>query len=298
MMKRLSVFIISALFILSITAHSANAANLNIHFIDVGEGDSILIETPGGETILVDSGNLISGYKVAEYLKKNGIEKLDYLIFTHPHSDHIGGAFFILQMIKVKKIFDNGQDLKKVSKTSDIYRWYEDLVRKKDNYHILKAEDSFMVDGVVFKVLWPYQPLEFLDFNTNSLVIMVEYKKFRALLTGDLTMAGERELLKKQDDLKAGILKVGHHGSDSTAAEFLKAVSPKICVISVNKDNIRGYPSAEVLKRLGDSGSVVYRTDEHGDIVISVTEDGMTLVRSLSPEGCSQCVNLGSDSLR
>jgi len=272
-MRKVWVVLILILFI--IYAFSSQTQNLKIHFLDVGEGDSILIQTPKGKTVLVDTGNLITGFKVVKYLQKNGIQNLDYLVLTHPHLDHIGGAFFILQMINVKKIYDNGQDLSQLIESFDAYRWYEQLVRENDNYRVLKLGDEFLVDGVKFKILWPPCPFVFSDFNANSLVIMVEYKKFRCLLSGDLTELGEYELLKSGVDIKADILKVAHHGSkDATSEEFLKAVSPSISIISVNRDNIRGYPSEEILRRLKNLGIKIYRTDLNGNVIITVEESG------------------------
>ncbi|MBA7653968.1 ComE operon protein 3 [subsurface metagenome] len=241
-----------------------------IHFIDVGEGDSILIEIEG-KSALIDTGNLMSGPHLVKYLKGKGIEKLDYLILTHPHPDHIGGVFFILPALKVEKIYDNGQDLGGVRKTCAIYRWYEDLVRKRKNYAVLISGDSLTVGNLALEVLWPLEPPTSSDFNAFSLVIVVSHGSFSCLLTGDLTAPGERELLKRGVSLKAGILKVGHHGAkDATTEEFLEAVSPGIAVVSVDKDNFWGYPSARVLQRLKKAGVKVYRTDRDGDIVLSI----------------------------
>lgn len=245
---------------------------LRIHFIDAAEGESILIETPKGRTILIDSGNCITGFRVAEYLKKGNIYTLDHLIFTHPDLDHICGAFFVLQMLKAKNIYDNGQDLTEGAKSSDIYRWHEELVRKDKGYKTLRAKDTISLDGITLRVLWPPQPLPFSDYNANSLVIMMEYGKFRCLLAGDLNTLGEKEILKVKDSrLKADVLKIGHHGaSDSNCEEFLTAVSPKIGIISVNKANIRGYPSGEVSGRLKKARVELYRTDKDGDIILNI----------------------------
>jgi len=278
-LRKTWILLIFALFILS--AAFADNQSLKIHFIDVGEGDSILIEAPDGETALIDVGNLITGLDVVKYLNKKNIYDLDHLIFTHPHLDHIGGAFFILQMIEVKNIYDNGEDLLALTKGSDIYRWYDDLVRKSNKYGVLEAGDSLLLGEVKLKVLWPPKPLIFSDFNANSLVIVVEYKAFRCLLTGDSTIPGEKELLENKNYIVADVLKVGHHGFvDASSKEFLKAVSPKISIISVNKDNIRGYPSEEVLTRLGKLGAKIYRTDKNGNIVIRVGERGEIVVET------------------
>ena len=241
-----------------------------IHFINVGEGDSILLEIEG-KSALIDTGNLISGPRLVKYLKGKGIEKLNYLILTHPHPDHIGGVFFILPGLKVEKIYDNGQDLGGVRKTCAIYRWYEDLVRKRKNYAVLISGDSLTLGSLTLEVLWPPGVPTSSDFNAFSLVMMVRGGGFSCLLTGDLTASGERELLKRGVNLKADVLKVGHHGAeDATTEEFLETVSPRMAVVSVDEANVWGYPSEEVLERLEKAGAKVYRTDRDGDIVLKI----------------------------
>ncbi|MBA7489501.1 ComE operon protein 3 [subsurface metagenome] len=269
-MKKIAALFL-ALFIFSFFSTLASSDEAGkIHFINVGEGDSILLEIQG-KSALIDTGNLISGPRLVKYLKEKGVEKLDYLIITHPHPDHIGGVFFILPMLKVEKIYDNGQDLGGVRKTCAIYRWYEDLVRKRKNYAVLISGDSLSLGSLTLEVLWPPEPPTSSDFNAFSLVIVVSHDSFSCLLTGDLTAPGERELLKRGVSLKADVLKVGHHGAeDATSEEFLEAVSPGIAVVSVDKDDFWGYPSARVLERLKKAGVKVYRTDRDGDIVLSI----------------------------
>ena len=212
---------------------------------------------------------------MVRYLEKNNIYELDHLIFTHPHLDHIGGAFFVLPIIGAENTYDNGEDLSKIAKSEDIYRWYIDLVRKSNKYSVLEDGDSLSLGGVELKILWPPKSFDFSNFNVNSLVIMVRYKSFRCLLAGDLTAPAEAELLKKESLLEADILKVGHHGCDDAGSEeFLKTISPKISVISVDRDNIRGYPSSELLMRLEKLETRVYRTDQDGDIIIRVGGKG------------------------
>ena len=270
-MRKIRIYLVFILLFFS--ANSVFGSDcLKISFLDVGEGDAILITTPKGKSILIDTGNLITGFRVAEYLKMNNIKKLDYLIFTHSDPDHIGGSFFILQMLKVKNIYDNAEDLTYLAKSSDIYRWYGQLVRKSTNYRILRAKDALFIDGVVLNVLWPSQKLAFGDSNNNSIVIMLEFGKFRCLLTGDLGIDGERRILIEQGvKLKADILKVGHHGaSDATCDNFLNKVSPKIAIISVNSGNIHGYPSQDTIDRLKQKRVILYRTDKQGDIILSI----------------------------
>lgn len=253
----------------------AGEEELVIRFIDVGEGDAILISSPEGKTALVDAGNLVTGHKVAEMLKERG-GALDHLIFTHPHMDHIGGAFHVLQSVRIRRIYDNGQDISEMVESSDPYRWYRDLVREDTRYSALVAGDSLNLGGARLDILWPEAGKLSKNFNDNSLVIAMVYGKFRALLTGDLTVKGEGGLLKTDADLKADVLKVAHHGwEDATGDDFIDAVSPKTAVISVNEGNTRGYPSPKTLEKLKGRGVKTYRTDIDGDIVIKVNKDGV-----------------------
>jgi len=264
-------FLILFLFFYFSLSISAKEVPLKIHFLDVGEGDSILVEAPTGETLLIDTGNFISGFKVSQYLKEKNIQRLEHLIFTHPHLDHIGGAFLMVQEFSVKDIYDNGENLPK----QDIYRWYEQLVRQRAGYRVLSGGDELSVGEFELEILWPARPFVFSDFNVNSLVIMIKYNDFRCLLMADATDQIEKTLLKTGRDFKAEVLKVGHHGAgDASGIEFLQAVSPKIAVISVDRDNIRGYPSAETLERLKKSGSKILRTDQSGTILLTVDRKG------------------------
>lgn len=248
---------------------------IKIHFIDVGEGDAALIQTSNKKNILIDAGNFISGFKVREYLRENSISTLEYLIFTHPHFDHIGGAFFILPEIRVESVCDNSEILTVRGEAGDIYRWYEELVRKHSHYKILAAGDAFVIDGVHFQVLWPDQSFDVSDFNSNSLVLMLKYNNFRCLFTGDLTCPAENNLLDYLEGIEIDILKVAHHGAgDASSQAFIEEVSAKSAVISVDKDNSRGYPASEVLARLQELNFEVYRTDRDGDIIVSVDEEG------------------------
>ncbi len=276
MRKRFLQYLILAAASVSFSC-TTHASGLNIHILDVGEGDAILIETDGVEKkwALIDSGNLISGHKVARYLREKGVSRLDYLILTHPDMDHVGGVFTIAQTFRVDRILDNGEDLSGWSKTSDFFRWYVDLARKNRKYGVMRAGDSIKLNDVILKALWPPPEYQASSFNANSLVIMVEHGKFRILLAGDLIASSEKELAAGRPGLKAGALKVGHHGAfDASGEAFLKLVAPKAAFISVNKNNIRGYPSPVTLERLKNLGVAVYRTDQNGDIVLRASTNG------------------------
>ncbi len=249
------------------------ASVLEIYFIDVGEGESIYIETPDGSRILVDTGNLITGYRVYRFLKRKDVNKLDLLIITHPHPDHMGGSFWLLQALKVKKRCDNGQPLGKYIE-QDIYKWYEELFRR-GNYCTLKRGDKLNFGEVSFYILNPGSYYE--NWNSNSLVIKIVYRDTSILLMGDATKSTERELIKIYGEfLKSDLLKIGHHGAeDATSIEFIDLVAPKYAVISIDKDNSKGYPSPNTINLLNRKGIKVYKTYEEG--TITFISDGASL---------------------
>lgn len=249
-------------------------SDLKIHFIDVGKGDSFLIESPQGRFALIDAGSLLTAPKVVEYLYNHDIEKVDHLIFTHSHLDHIGGSFFLLPILKIRKIYDNGENLSAQGELGAVYRWYEQLVRKHKGYTVLKALDEFSLGDVKFKVIWPDKISQAVD-NDNSLVIQLTYGDFRCLFAADISVNAEELILKDKHDVKANVLKVGHHGGvDVLSEDFLKAVSPQIAVISIDANNFNGYPDAGLIKRIQDGGVKLYRTDKDGNIVLSIGSKG------------------------
>tara|TARA_B100000959_G_scaffold176544_1_gene184825 strand:+ start:3185 stop:4036 length:852 start_codon:yes stop_codon:yes gene_type:complete len=276
------IFYLFVIATILISPADSYTAELKIHFFDVGEGEAILVVAPNGATAMIDAGNLAAGYRLAEKLDTLGVKKLTHMIFTHHHIDHIGGAFNIVQKFSPDHLYDNEQDLTNKMKKSDPHRWYSDLVRDKEKYKPLKAGDSVMLGSVRLKVIWPKSP-DHAGFNQNSIVLIVEYGKFRALLTGDLVQESEKELLLTGGDISASVLKVGHHGSiHGSGDDFLKAVSPRTAIISVNQNNIRGYPSSTVIERIKSLGVKLYRTDMDGDITVTVSRDGKYAVSTES----------------
>lgn len=245
------------------------SGQLAVHFIDVGQGDAILIQTPQ-QNILIDAGD--RGNTIVNYLKTQGVTSLDLVIGTHPHADHIGGIINVLQSFPVKEVIDPG-----VVHTSKTFEDYLTLIDEK-NINFTEGRTGITRDlgsGAKMEILHPSSPSSS-HLNDASIVAKVTFGQVSFMLTGDAEQASEGQiLLQSQVQPTSTILKVGHHGSrTSTTTAFLKAVNPKVAVIMVGKGNTYGHPHEETLQKLADAGVDIYRTDIHGTIVI--TTDGQT----------------------
>ena len=245
-------------------------AVLEFHFIDVGQGDCILIRTPDGRSVLVDSGDAAAADDVVRYLKSHDVTQIDLLVITHPHSDHIGALPVVLESFGVSRVLDCGYPHGSTA--------YKDVLtaietRRIDYKLASELRDPSVCAGIAFDVLWPPPDFEVRgddELNDGSIVLRVRYGGVAVLLTGDIESDAEGRLLASGQDIQCAVLKVAHHGSDSsTSNEFVQAVHPAYAVISVGAENEYGHPSRTVLERLAAIGARVLRTDERGTIVIS-----------------------------
>lgn len=241
------------------------ASQLEVNYLDVGLGDSILIKIPEDKVILIDGGSKKTCNKLKEYLNREEITKLDYVISAVPHRNHIGGLLTILEEFKVDKIIDSGAKEKSL-----IYEEYLDLIEQKDiTYEVGRVGDKFQVGEIEFTVLHP-------DNNTynlknSSLVLLMEYNNYSFLFMGDVDSKLVEKLIKSNKNISAPILKVGNHGSNlSTSAEFLEETSPKAAIITSGIDD--NYPHSGTIRRLEQKGINIYRTDKNGNI--SIKTDG------------------------
>lgn len=248
---------------------------VELHFIDVGQADAALIKTTDGN-IVIDTGTEEMSDELLAYLEKEGVEAVKYMIFTHPHDDHMGSAATVLGRIAVENVIMNDR----VS-TGKFYEQALDVIEQKDINTILAAiGDVYTVGGLKMTILAP-KAEEYKDDDTNnsSIVILAEFGSTSFMFTGDAESVSEEEILKTFDasSLKCDLLKVGHHGSPSSTTEaFLSALSPKYAVISVGK-NSYGHPSQDVLDRLQAHNVQYYTTMDEGSIVF--VSDGTNLTR-------------------
>lgn len=241
-----------------------------VHFMDVGQGDSIFIEAPNGKTMLIDGGVKGAGKEVVAYLKARGVNRLDYVVATHPDADHIGGLISVLNSISIKEFIDSGK-----VHTSQTYEEMLSLIQAKNiKFTIPEAGDEIQLeDNLIIDVLAADETAS--DNNDASIVLRAEYQNISFLLMGDADHGVEQELLQKGTDVQATILKAGHHGSNtSSSPKFVEAVSPLATILSYGQDNKYGHPHAEVIDILQKVNSEIYSTAEAGTIVI--TTDGVT----------------------
>ena len=244
---------------------------LYVHYIDVGQGDSELV-CCNGEYMLIDAGEPDASNAVLEYLDRHGIDKLDYLVCTHGHSDHCGGLDAVVESLEVETVFTSPY-----AGDSPSYEIFTDAVYDAGlELTVPVLGESYRLGEASFSFIGPLEDYD--NLNDDSLVMRLEYGDTSFLFTGDMTSKAEKDLINDGADLRCDVLKVGHHGSSgSSCYQFLYEAQPGIGVISCEKGNSYGHPHEETLSRLNDADVTVYRTDLEGSIVIF--SDGMKVER-------------------
>ena len=244
---------------------------LYVHYIDVGQGDSELV-CCNGEYMLIDAGEPDASDAVLEYLDALGIDKLDYLVCTHGHSDHCGGLDAVVESLEVETVFTSPY-----AGDSPSYEIFTDAVYDAGlELTVPVLGESYRLGEASFSFIGPLEDYD--NLNDDSLVMRLEYGDTSFLFTGDMTSKAEKDLINDGADLRCDVLKVGHHGSSgSSCYQFLYEAQPGIGVISCEKGNSYGHPHEETLSRLNDADVTVYRTDLEGSIVIF--SDGMKVER-------------------
>ncbi len=244
-------------------------AKLKMHVIDVGQGDSVLIQC-GESNVLIDCGENGMGKTVLDYLRRAGVSHLDWIIGTHPHSDHIGGMDTVIKSkdLSIDHVM-MPQTTKEMTPTTMTYTEVLTAIKKK-NLKITRpvSGTEYDLDGVTMLVLSPAKSAKYEDLNDYSIVLKFTYKNVSILTGGDASKNVEQQIISRDYDLSADIYKVSHHGGrDGNSQAFLDEINPKYAAISVGADNKYGHPKSEILKRLNKMNCEVYRTDLDGDII-------------------------------
>lgn len=248
---------------------------LEVHFLDIGQGDSTLIKY-GEHAMLIDAGENDSGTKVQAYLKSQGVTQLDYVIGTHPDSDHIGGLDVIIYKFDCDRVMI--PDYQKNTKT------YRDVLAAMDNkaYHntLPVPGSQYSLGDAVFTIIAPNG--NYSSANNNSIGLLLRYGERTFLFTGDAEEEAETDIVANGIDIDCDVYQVGHHGSKSSSSEvLLNAASPAYAVISCGEDNQYGHPHAQTLNNFRYRQIQVFRTDEQGTIVAKT--DGTTITWNASP---------------
>lgn len=249
--------------------------NLTVHFIDVGQGDSILVQTPQGN-MLIDAGDNTQKKNLLAYLEEYGVTALDYAVATHPHSDHIGSMDDVLQALPVRSILMPRLSESNTPSNSSYQNFLTAVQQSGAKVIAAKPGMTFSMGQAEFTVLGPVSQAE--NINNMSVILRLDWGETSFLFTGDAESAEEKEILNGEyaDYLEADVLKLGHHGSTSSSSKkFLQAVEPTYGIISCGVDNDYGHPHRETLDKAEKLGIQILRTDEMGSI--RFTSDGQRL---------------------
>lgn len=252
------------------------SSGMEVHFIDVGQGDATLI-LADGHAMLIDAGDNSKGTAVQLYLQKQGVERLDYLVLTHTDSDHIGGADVIISKFDIGQIFLD--DFKKDNKT---YRELMESMKSRDmTFSTPEVGTEYELGDAVFTIIAPNDTYG--DPNNSSIALILDYGENSFLFSGDCEEEAERDILENGMNLDVDVYQAGHHGSrTSSTEEFLDAMSPEYAVISCEEGNSYGHPHAQTLNNLRARRVKVFRTDEQGSIV--AYSDGTDITWNCSPD--------------
>ena len=248
---------------------SADGDTLTVHYIDVGQADSILLETEG-KFMLIDGGNKDDSQLVVSYLEQQGVSELEAVVCTHPHEDHVGGLPAVLAVYPTKAVYAPTKTYS--SKIFDSFLYYVD--QQGLDVTIPSPGQLLTIGDMIITFMGPVK--SYAETNDTSIVLSAFFDDVRFIFTGDMEVAAENDMLDywgEQIDWDSTVLKVGHHGSDTSSSyRFIYETDPEYAIVSVGKDNSYGHPNAEVLSRYADAGIPLFRTDELGHII--VTADG------------------------
>lgn len=268
------------------TASPPPAGALALSFIDVGQGDSTLVQS-GGESYLVDAGRPEEGPEVVDFLRSRGVDELDGVVATHPDADHIGGIPEVLEAMPVEAVYVSGGESGASAGTSVEAAFLSSVEEEGADFVEVSAGDELSWGASEVTVLSP-PASGFSESNENSVITLIEHgtdpEAARVLLTGDSGAEAEEYISQGSETGPLAVLKVGHHGSStSTTPLLLSRFRPHVAVVSAGEDNDYGHPTPQTLRRLRTAGAETFRTDEQGDVIVTLHEEELEV--AVSEEG-------------
>ena len=259
------------------TSNLQQNGTIVVHFLDVGQGDSEFIQLPEGKCMLIDAATAEYGNKIIEQIKALGYTKIDYLVATHPHSDHIGGMKAVVESFDIGEIY--------MPRAENNTKTYENLLLavsdKGLSINTARAgKEIFRENAITAEFLAPVKD-KYEDLNNYSAVVRLVYGNHSFVFMGDAEVISENEIRNtySAEILKADVLKVGHHGSNTaSSAAFINTVSPKYAVIEVGKDNSYHHPHYEAVNHLNEAGASIFRTDINGTVSFVSDKENLTII--------------------
>lgn len=245
---------------------------VQVHFIDVGQGDCSLIVS-GDDTLLIDTGEKENSDKICQYLKDMGVDSLDYMLLTHPHSDHMGGASEIIRSIEVENVI-LPRVTDDMTPTAKFYENFLDVIEEKGmKMTAAEAGAKYEIGNFSLELISPVKDYD--DLNNYSVSAVLSHGDNTFLFTGDVEKKAEKDILENNGFSDIDVYKAAHHGSStSNCKDMLDVITPEYVVISCGKDNSYGHPHDEIVKRFEKYADEIYRTDLNGTIVFTSSEDG------------------------
>lgn len=240
--------------------------DMSVHFMNVGKADCAYIKCKN-HSILIDAADKEPYGTVTEYLKKQGVSKLDLVVISHPHRDHIGQMAEVIKEFKVDKFLEPNIPDKFLPTTMTYEKMLKEISKKNINSKLVKGGETFNLGDMHIEIFGPLSPNE--NLNNNSVVMKITYKNVSFLFMGDAEKIEEAEILSSGVNVKSTVLKVGHHGSRTSSSQnFLEKVQPQYSIISVGPDK-SNLPKEEIIKRISKICKNIYRTDLNGNIIVS-----------------------------
>lgn len=249
----------------------SQSGDFAVHFVDIGQGDCVLIQS-GDKNMLIDAGENGNEETVLAYLDKYSVDEFEYIVATHPHSDHIGGLPEVIDATKVANVIMPRLSNENTPTTATYEKFLKAVKNSGARVVAAVPGNVYSLGGAEFEIFAPSQQDE--NLNNMSVVVKLTYQGKSFLFTGDAEKTVEKQLLKSVYDLSADVYKLGHHGSStSNTVDFLETVNPDYVVISCGEDNDYGHPHREVMEAVYDLGSACFRTDEDGSVIFTVANN-------------------------